>query len=85
MGNIEPVSLKLSSQVSRGKKMTFKAYPNFDKFPIMEEKAMKTAVTFLVSMVLLVMPCGLFAQQGKPMAPAGSEQAMEQPANIARR
>ncbi len=65
--------------------MTFKAYPNFDKFPIMEEKAMKTAVTFLVSMVLLVMPCGLFAQQGKPMAPAGSEQAMEQPANIARR
>jgi hypothetical protein len=28
------------------RKMTFKANPNFDKFPIMEEKATKTAVTF---------------------------------------
>ncbi len=41
---------------------------------------MKTAVTFPVLAVFLTMPCVLFARQGKTMAPAGSQQAVEQPA-----
>ena len=35
---------------------------------------MKTVVMFLVSLAFLMMPCGLFAQQEKIMAPAAQEQ-----------
>jgi hypothetical protein len=47
---------------------------------MVKEKVMKTIVTLSILAAFLAMPYGLFAQQEKTMAPAGSEQATEQPA-----
>jgi hypothetical protein len=60
--------------------MTLRVSPSIGKFQIIKEKVMKTAVPFFILAAFLVMPCALFAQQGKTMPPAASEQVTEQPA-----
>jgi hypothetical protein len=60
--------------------MTFRIRSQFDKFPMLKEKIMKTAVTFLIAAAFLMMPWGVFAQQGKTTVPASPGQAAEQPA-----